>query len=247
MDPRVKRGVIAAIAVFVLSCAGAIGWAIYENLKNPFPNYIEIANLEEFTTGRPTDRRTTLFVRFALFNAINLNVDRQLENGEIKDVVVRADTFAQTYNEATRVHRVNFIVDSESLQQSYEVNYEWGSGGSVENLISSGMVVYCLPVEKLIYGDFDCSDAMNEEGQVVDPILRYLPYSTLNFEITASGFSDVKTTLNVRITTSAVDERTDSEAAIEKYKNQVMEWVRSVGFATDDYRFDYEIIRASLF
>jgi len=246
MDPKAKRTLIVAVAIFLFSSAVAIVLAIYENTKNPYPYYINIANLDDFTAGKPTDRNTLNFIKYSLFNTISYNLDYPITNGEIEDVLVRPNSFSQTYDEATRTHSVNFIVDIESLQQSYGVRYQWSNDRSFITA-EYGTLVFCLPIEQLIFGDFQCRYMMSSENQVSDPIIRHLPHSTLNFEITAGGLNNNKLTLNITITLSAYDERTDADAAIESYKVEVVNWIKSIGQTPDNYNLNYNIIRASLF
>jgi len=246
MDPKAKRVLIAATTIFLSISVVAVVLAIYENNKNPYPNYINIANLDDFTTGKPTDRDTLNFIRYALFNTISYNLDRPLANGEIEDVLIRPNSFLQTYNEATKAHSVSFIVDIESLQQSYGVRYQWSNNRSFVTAEYSTLV-FCLPIDQLIFSDFRCKYMMSSENQVSDPIMRHLPHSTLNFRITAGGLDNGKLTLNITITLSAYDERTNPDAAIDSYKTEVTNWIKSIDQDPNDYNLNYNIVRASLF
>lgn len=250
MDPDQKRKLTSLIAIIALFAVGSIAiiiFAIYENTKNPYEHYMEISNLDEFTSGKPTNRDTLNYIKYALYNVISDNTDRELENNEIKDIMVRPDSFSQDYNETTKIHSVHFIVDIESLRQSYDVKYEWASSKPNDNLSEYGTVVTCLPVDQLIYGDFGCQDMFTAEKQVVDPIINHLPQSTLGYEITSGAWDGERLTLNIKITLSASDERIGADEAVASYKAQATAWIRSVGFDPNNYTLNYSIIRASLY
>lgn len=250
MDHNQKRQLSVLIALIALFVAGSIAiiiYSIFENTKSPYAQHMGIANLQDYTAGQPTDHDALAYIEYALYNTISYNVDRTLKNNEITDILIRTGSFSQDYNDSTKIHAVHFIVDIESLRQSYDVKYEWSDDHSLENLSEYGTIVSCLPVDQLIYGDFNCQDMFTAEKQVVDPIIDQLPHSELGYEITSGALDGNQLTLNIKITLSASDERIGADQAIASYKDQATAWIRSIGLDPANYTISYSIIRASLF
>lgn len=246
MDPKAKRNLLIVVAVFFAVCIGVVVVAIYENNKNPYDKYMDIANLDDYTTGKPSDRRTLYYIKYMLFNVISDHTEREWENGEIKDILVRDGTFSQTYVEGSAVHAVSFVVDIESISQSYLVRYQWTSKRDAV-LPDAANAVVCVEESEMIYDDFGCSDMFAEQDKPIDPILDHLPHSTVSYTITGGGFEKGKYVLNVKIQLSAAEMRSGEGAAAAVYQSQARAWVKSVGFNPDDYVLKYEIIGSSLY
>lgn len=213
--------------------------------KNKYGDDLEIKNLDTYTEGKPTSKDSIDYIKYDLLRTVNKNVKTPVTSNSVKDIIIRDDTFSQSYNEEKGVYTVNFIVDIKSLSQSYDVSYQWSNSGEKDKLTEGVTAVKCLPVDKLIYGEFDCKDMFTELSAPTDPILAHLPYSSLDFKVTYDP--NVTKTLNATIYTTAADERTDPGVAIEQYKKNVKEWVASTGVNANEYKINYTLVRASLF
>lgn len=221
---------------------------VQESQKNSFGDEIEITNLKDETSKskEPSEKMAIDYVQYALLGAVNMNVEKPIEDKQIKDAQIRSGTFNQTYSKEHNVYTVTFIVDIESLQQSYQASYQWAKDKkSKYSLDEWGSNVRCLPQSKLIYEDFKCKDMFTEMGGEEESIIKHLPHSTLSYRITLGP--SMPYVLNIVISTNAADERGDAKAAIEKYKNQANEWIRSVGFDPQDYTINYTYKRASVY
>ena len=77
---------------------------------------------------------------------------------------------------------MTFILDIKSLKQSYDVSYGWTDtlDASNNSLTENISYVKCLPDNKLIYGDFNCVDFDSVIDTPSDPIIKHLPYSTVD-------------------------------------------------------------------
>lgn len=98
-----------------------------------------------------------------------------------------------------------------------------------------------VPPTNMTVEEFQAMKAKEAEG--VDPIIHNLPHSTLTYEITAvgeKGTAGNKQTLNIHILLFEADRRTGEEAAIKKYKQEALDWMRSVGCDPSDYNIIYE-------
>ena len=245
----ISRRIIIIAGLTLLSLVlMSVAVSVYNNQKNSFGDEIAIVGLKDETSGRekPSDKELIDYIQSELLKIVNMNSDEQKEGRDIKDAIIREGSFNQTHNKDEGVYIVSFIVDIESLSQSYQANYQWKtSDGSDEHLDEWGDNVRCLPSDKLIYGDFDCQDMFTVMGGSEKSIINHLPHSSLNYRITYSPSQD--NVLDVTIETTASDERIDADAAISAYKQEVLEWIRSVGFDPQDFYINYTYVRASIY
>ena len=78
-----------------------------------------------------------------------------------------------------------------------------------------------------------------------DPVLEFLPYGGLNYEINAVT-RDSTTILQVRLLLSAADVRINASAAAEQYKQEARDYISSNGINPKEYTFEYEIVQPSI-
>lgn len=73
---------------------------------------------------------------------------------------------------------------------------------------------------------------LNKSPVLSDPVFNYLPHGTLDYsidaEISDADTDSEKVTIIITLMLSDLDERTGRDAAIEKYKNSAMEYLRSL-------------------
>lgn len=253
MENRRKKTLII-FTVLVLFFLGTTILLIFINRgnNNSYGEELTIANLSEYTKGRQSDKQSIEYIGHELFKTVNLNVSSPVTDNSVKDVRVRAGSFTQTFDDRTKVYTVSFIVDIQSLKQSYDVSYQWdaSSSGNTEKLDEWGTVVKCLPKEKLLYGDFSCKDMFTELQGNTDPILNSLPHSTLDYNLTvAQGTTgikgDQKLILDADLLLSAADVRSGRDAAIAAYTQEVRDYITSLGLNPDSYTINYTISESS--
>lgn len=235
--------IVAFIAIVVmLAFISKIG-----EQKNKYGDEIVITNLNEETAGRekPSSSDVIDYIQSELLKIVNMNSEEEIKGRDITDATIREGTFVQEYDSDKDIYIVSFMVDIKSLSQSYQASYQWVKGdGLDEDIDEWGINVRCLPQDKLIYGDFGCQDMFSVMGND-DSIINFLPHSTLNYRITFN--SAVDNGLNIVIYTTAADERANGETAIINYKQEALDWIRSVGFDPLDYVIDYSYNRASIY
>lgn len=78
-----------------------------------------------------------------------------------------------------------------------------------------------------------------------DPILAYVPYGGLHFELSAL-VQDEELTLQAKLLLTAADVRIDPNAAVERYKQEVRDYITSNSLNPDSYKIDYQVIQPSL-
>jgi len=245
----IKRIIILTLAVFTITSLVISLVAYFATQKSEYAaEELQIANLGEFTRGKPSDKKTVDYIKHSLYLIVNKNTKSPVASNSIDDVLVRDGTFTQIYNKKTDVHDVTFIVDIASIKQSYRLSYQWvGDVKNKDNTDQYGTMASCPSKEELRYGDFSCKDLLSGEDVIEpeDPILEYLPHSDSNYQITFDP--ELGKTLNVTLQTSAADERIGPDAAVASYRQAVRDWITSVGLDPNTYSIKYTVIHASLY
>lgn len=214
---------------------------IYSATRNQYGDYLEISNLGEYTSGKPSNKDRINLIKHSLYKTVSFNVDHELGNNSIRDVLIRKGSFSQIYDEDQRVHTVTFIVDIKSLKQSYNVSYQWPDEDATnEHINEYGTQVTCLPLDKLIYGNFDCVDERILEKGVenYDPIQQILPY-TVQYRYTIKDYnkqSDDSVILNVE---AFVPRWSNTDKTLDGYTKEILNWIESRKLNPDKYTLEY--------
>lgn len=152
-----------------------------DNPENPLGDTIFV---EDLSRALPElDRSQINFINTSIFAVAQLNYPTVISGTR---AVVREGTSIYEFRQATRIHTINFIVDIESIGQSYNVYFDWSTEADNQFVSPYGVVVTCLPPEQLIFGEFECTDFMYKETGGQDPAMLYLPYSQDNWRVFAS-------------------------------------------------------------
>lgn len=242
-----KKKLIAIVFALVVLVGVGITIGLRVSQKNTFGDGVLITNIKEeaLRTKEPSPKEDIDYIQYELLETVNMNIDTPKIGSEINDAKIRAGTFKQTYSKENNVYTTSFIVDIESLQQSYQANYQWIKDKKRNYTMDEwGSNVRCLPKDKLIFGDFDCRDIFSVMGGEENSIIKHLPYSTVDYFITLDP--KIEDTLNIVIITSYGDEKNDPDIAILKYKQDAMDWIRSIGFDPIDYTINYTIQRPKM-
>ena len=91
----------------------------------------------------------------------------------------------------------------------------------------------------------------SKTSTINDPILSYLPHSTLDYSMTGSLTNDVggshAITIDIEITLSAADAKIDSQAAVERYHQEALDYLHSLkDIDTNNYDIFVNVINPTL-
>ena len=244
----IKRIIILVLVVFTITSVVISLFAYFATQKSEYAGEeLQIANLGDFTRGKPSNKQTVDYIKHSLYLIVNKNSKSPIDSNSINDIFVREGSFRQAFKD-TGVHDVKLIVDIASIKQSYRLSYQWVDNvENKDNRDQYGTMASCLSKEELKYGEFNCKNLLSGEDIIEpdDPILQYLPHSDSNYQITFDP--ELGKTLNVTLQTSAADERIDPEAAVASYRQAVRDWITSVGLDPNTYTIKYTVIHASLY
>ena len=236
MSARKKVMIIISIVFFLVV---VIIVAYVKSIENPFGNYIKIQNYGKYISDLPREKKH--FLNSSLYGLVKMNTvgDKKIK---VDDAFIREGSVNVGYDKDIDIHHGSFIVDMESIKQSYGLDFEWSSKANNSDFMNTGPPSNCLPIEDLKYGDFGCRDAVTEMEKDIDPIIEHLPYSTFHHYVTANVGDDGKTGLDViiyLISSETIEE--NRQPAIDRYKAEIIEWIKSINLNPDDYIINYQI------
>lgn len=226
----------AIIIVFVIIALGFLIYSLYEIFRpNPYGDEIKIDNFAEYFSDVPRDKRDALFA--GLYNIVADNAEANgLSEIPRSGAMIRGGSAVSEYNELDKLHVGEFIVDIESIGQSYAGYYEWSNNN--EASFSGYTTLYtCLVKEDLIYGSFSCNDMVSDSVTTKFPITQYLPDTVDYFSYDYSNHT------NYKIAYSLNEDETKIILTVTDYTGgnlqEALDRIRSFGFNPDDYAIEY--------
>lgn len=229
------------IAIFFGIAVLFVGIIIYISViysQNQYGNGVNINGLDSTVKNISKERKDS--IKTTLYNTIKINSVSESEINKINDANIRSDSNAQDYDKNLKNYSGSFIVDIASIKQSYLVQYTYSPSSNNADLAGNPTSVLCLEKSKLIYGEFGCKDIFTQQTGAEDPIIQYLPKSTLSYQIDGVVDADNKLqSLDVQFQLSNADYKTGVEAAVAQYKNEVNSWILSLGLNPQGYVINY--------
>ena len=215
-----KIGIAVMLQVIIVAILGAI---LQANLV-PAQHAAVEDNATEETTGMSNDTKD--FVAENIWQLITSKVSG-LDSNNVDDIVIREGTYEKKENEDGSVS-VSFIVDNDSLKQTYTVSTGWSKDKSV----TYEVVVDCPPQDLMKYPETFCRGTYNNSYSLD----LYLPYTVESpYEDSANNIyiegNDANKTIDVIV--SACD--------VEKFKKQAMDYLKSTPIKLDEYTINYEV------
>ena len=173
------------------------------------------------------------FIADNIWEVIKENIQGVTKN-TIDDVVIREDTYDETVLEDGSVW-ANFIVDIDSLKQSYIISTGWSKDGETVYEVN----VNCPPVEKMKYQETICKGTYNNTFSL-DLYLPYIMYPDGYDEENADGTlapnymitgDDKAKTLDILVSTCDA----------ERFKQEAWKYLNSLPVDFSDYTVNYEV------
>jgi hypothetical protein len=241
LTPRQKIIIITVIFLTFIITASVFVY-VSNNTGNRYGDGFQITGIDKISPNLPRERYEALSAALHLMVQKNNKPD---DASRVSDASVRPDSIEYTYDTENDVHSGSFIIDVQSLKQSYFASYQW-SPNTTNNIGLSGYTanVACLAKDKLIYGDFQCIDdfANSPLLELRDPIIDLLPHTTYNYIITANSQIKGEVELDVKIILYAYDTRNSTEQqAVQKYKEEINNWLLSNNLKPSDYKMNYTV------
>lgn len=223
----VTVAVLSLIILFITILSGVFS-------KNPYGDSVTISNYGQKIKNLPKDYEN--LITSMLYDMVRHNSSENIKLTTIGNAVIRSGSDTQEASNG-RVTGL-FIVDLESIKQSYRVQYEFSIDPNNDTISGYPLLVSCLEKDELIYGNFDCKEVNSDLSQE-DPIIGLLPYTTLTYEIKGTLNDSETVSLQVTVFLSSADYKTGVDAAIEQRKQQVEAWIHSQNLDPTNYSITY--------
>lgn len=231
--------IISIIVLVLISLVAFIVFITRDTGKNQYGDRIRIQNYGDVVKNLPEDIRDS--TEAYLYNVVKLNYKDELSGADVHDAYIRSDSHSQEFSNATNTRDGEYIIDIESLKQSYSAQYLYSTDEYNRNVNGNPITISCLPVEKLKFGSFDCTDLMSSEAGVTNILLQHLPFQNFSFKITPV-ITEGALSLKVRLNISAIDLSGDDASKRETvglYKSEVIKWIESKGADASTYTINY--------
>jgi len=235
LSPKTKIAIIVIAAVLFV---GIIILVAVLNSQNQYGNSITINNFESTVKNISKERRDSIGAM--LYNTVKSNSISEDVIKKISDANIRKDSAVQNYDSNLKVYSGSFIVDIESVKQSYLIQYTYSPSSNTADISGNPTAVVCLDKSQLLYGDFACKDIFSEQTGSQDPIMAYLPKSTLSYQADATVDSNNQLqSIEVKLLLSNADYKTGINSAVAQYKKEFRDWMLSLGLNPDGYTINY--------
>lgn len=236
LTPRTKKVLLVILLVVTVATITLLFVLFAPKNTNPYGGEVIIRNYRDNVKNLSGNYEDLIMAE--LYKVIKLNTKEGEAVPSVNDAILRDGSARQEYSEEFSIYKGSFIVDIESLKQSYIITYVYSRDSDSTALGGYPILASCLPVDQLIYGDFGCKDIESEESVDLNPITTVLPYSTLSYSIRAVN-NDKSIRLIVTLFITEADRRSGEAAAIASYKEEVLAWISSQGFNPADYEIVY--------
>ncbi len=231
-----RKKIIYIIAIVLLiSCA----LIIILNLSkgNPYGNSINIDNLKQNISGLSRDQID--LTTNQLYKIVKHNTTNE-ENVPSKGALVRKDGIVSEYDSTEDFEYRRFVVDIDSLKQSYMVQLEWSKNGDYKS--GYPILISCIKDPSLIiYSDFECknigSDTSDSPTIKISDISKNLPHTgstNKGVEYTITYGYVIEEKEKLIISANNCGEQTIKEDVLLAAKEDIA----SLGYNPEDYGYE---------
>ena len=240
-----KPLILVLLSVSGLVLIGLILWLVFlQQNKNIYGDGVVIQNFDEKVKNIPKEIKDAIEAN--VYNILIKNDNSKDTINQTRDIFIRDASNIQEHATSDDIYFGKFIIDSETLKQSYQVQYTYSPVRNNPRAAGDAVIVSCLPEDQLKFGDFDCTDAISEQTNQDDILLQYLPYKGFSFWITPNAVEDEDAlVLTVELHISQADLNGDTATrvkAVADYKDQVVRWIRSKGADPENYVINYNYL-----
>lgn len=220
---RNQKIIIGIIIVIILVVGGVLIW------RNTTNGGMKIKNFSSYFNGVPNSEKVEIEDSLAKTVELNLGENQKLTSKDV--AIVRAETVNNEYVEIGNYYYGTFVVDIESLKQSYYIQFEWSKEKNNLDLSSYNVVITCVPDYYKIY-DTPCVSFYEQQNPEINSLP--LPYygklaSGELFNINSSYYEDGLEYLQISVCAA---KREDNEVV-----DTVNNWLADYSLNLDDLEY----------
>lgn len=203
--------------------------------KNPFGEELKIDNFSKYYKKVPEETRNSVFA--SLYNTASLNVTDS--ETPTSGAIIRPDSTSEKYDQSTEIYSGNFIVDIESIQQSFQVYMEWSKKSNNSNLTGYTVTISCLTGSSSAYGSTKCIDMFDGNSDNIPalyPIVYDLPLEVSEYNNNYTVYTHYTITYNIEKDNKIIVYITDYTGG--NHQNALKK-IRELGYTPDLYNIQY--------
>ena len=240
MDNTRQLRIITIVGILFFIIIGVFIYIAYSNAnKNEYGESLSINNYDQKVKNLSKQYKDAITA--SLYKTVLLNSSNEVKASSIKDAIIRENSDSQDEVIKNEQYTGDFIVDIASIKQSYKVQYTYSK--TVDNEVLSGypILVSCLDVKDLKYGDFKCKDLYVDKSKQDDVIVGYLPYNTLDYRLTGNTTTG-ELVINAKLNITPGDLKGSVESRqkiVAMYKKEVTNWIKSKNLDPSKYTIVY--------
>lgn len=223
INPK-KTLVIIITTLVVFSVIIVIVAAINSN-KTP-DDQISIKNFDQLVKNLSNKDKEEIFRSLAIIVAHN----NPQGTPDIGDAVIR--TGSEYQKKDSTVYVGSFIIDIESIRQSYKIDYRLLSTNN-QSKFAYPVTASCLKESELIYGKFDCKDPNQTSRSDPNNILEQkLPYQSPYYRILQRGDDGIVIQISLNYSE-------DTIKFFKIYRQEALKWLGSQGIDVNKFSVEY--------
>ena len=234
MSKQQKRIIFFSVGiVLLLIVSSLVIHLVTSDEKNS--DEIRISNLDDLVKNIPNGKKDDII---SVLDDILKENNKELDTSTVKDALIREGSESQSEVIKGIRYDGTFIVDIESLKQSYRITYSHTS--DTTDVSSSGypVIASCLDLSELKFGDFSCKDSSIDSNEKTDdPVLSKLPYTSNYYTINSVFDENNNPTLVIQV---MLNHNSDStKRFFNQYIDDALNWIKTQGGDIKNYQIEY--------
>ena len=199
---------------------------------------ISITNIDQYVKKMPESKKQEIYG--TIFRAAETNSNYNEVTLSTATATIRDKTFSETYDSYNKVYSGNFIVDIESIKQTYHIYYDWTPNKDTEQVVISsyGTTANCPTKNEMIYDFYKCKNPyVDEKNSAYEYLTMLLPYSSELSDGTAYSISSIEYYYGsgepfVRVSVDACGNNKKLEEGVKAFKD----YLKSYDLNPEDYK-----------
>lgn len=229
-----KTYLLVFISIIIIITAIIVFFIIHNQLHD---QKISIENIDKYVKNMPDSKKQEIYG--TIYMAAQTNSDLDEVTLSTATAVIREKTFSETYNKYDKVYSGDFVVDIDSIKQTYHIYYDWSPNKTSEQLIagSYGTSANCPTKNEMIYDFYKCKNPYTDEiYRAYDYLTMLLPYTGTLKDNTSYTASPVEYYYGseepfIRVSIDACGNNKKITEGVEAFKN----YLKSYNLNPEDY------------
>ena len=186
---------------------------------------ISVVNINDYAKNMPESKKEE--IAETIYRAAETNSDFDVVTLSTATATIRDKTFSETYNQYNYVYSGEFVVDIESIKQTYHIYYDWSNDKDSAQLIAAsyGSSANCPTRDEMIYDFYICQNPYSDEKySIYDHLSMLLPYSSttksgVDYSVSAVDYYYGSAEPFVRVIVNTCDKESRLEEGVSAFKD----------------------------